>query len=149
MDPQSLTRDFKEFLQLLNGHGVDYLLIGGHAVAFHGYPRATSDMDIWVAVNDDNASKMARVLAEFGFDVETAAKELFLQPDHVVRMGVAPNRIEVQTGIDGIVFNECYPRRITAQIDGVTVNLISLGDLKKNKLSSGRYKDLADLENLP
>lgn len=149
MDPKSLTKDFKEFLQLLNAHGVDYLLIGGHAVAFYGYPRATSDMDIWVAVNDDNATKISHVLTEFGFDVSTVSKDLFLQPDQIVRMGVAPNRIEIQTGIDGIVFSACYPRRITTQIDGVNVSLISLGDLKKNKHSSGRYKDLADLENLP
>ena len=149
MDPRSLTKDFKEFLQCLNGRGVEFLVIGGHAVAFHGYPRATADLDVWVAVNPDTASRLAAALRDFGFNVPELSPELFLRPDRIVRMGVAPNRIEIQTGIDGVTFANCFPRRVTAELDGVTVAFISLGDLKANKAASGRNKDLADLDHLP
>lgn len=149
MDPKSLTRDFREFLQLLNDHGVEYLVIGGHAVAFHGYPRATGDLDVWVAVDPDNATRLVSALRQFGFDVPELQPDLFLRFDRVIRMGVPPNRIEIQTGIDGVRFDDCRPRGITAELDGVGVRFISLADLKANKQASGRYKDLADLEQLP
>ena len=149
MESKSLTKDFKEFLQCLNSHGVEYLLIGGHAVAYHGYPRATADMDVWIAVNDGNAQHMVDALRSFGFDVPDLRPALFLQKDRIIRMGVEPNRIEIQTGISGLNFSQVYPRRLIAEIDGVRVNVIPLEDLKANKKASGRYKDLADLENLP
>ncbi len=149
MDPRSLTRDFKEFLQCLNAHGVEYLLIGGHAVAYHGYPRATADMDVWVAVNPSNARRLVRSLKAFGFDVPELEPKLFLRRNRIIRMGIPPNRIEIQTGISGLEFRRVYGRRVVAQLDGVPVNLIPLEDLKKNKKASGRHKDLADLENLP
>jgi hypothetical protein len=149
MDPRSLTKDFKEFLQCLNGHGVKYLVIGGHAVAFYGYPRATADLDVWVAVNEENALRLVSALKEFGFDVPELNPDLFLSEDRIIRMGVAPNRIEIQTRIDGVGFPECYPARMAAQLDGIDVEFISLADLKRNKRASGRNKDLADLDNLP
>ena len=99
MDPRSLTKDFREFLQCLNARNVDYLVIGGHAVAFHGYPRATADLDVWIAVNPRNASMLVAALRDFGFDVPDLSPDLFLRLDRIVRMGVAPNRIEIQTGI--------------------------------------------------
>lgn len=133
----------------MNAHGVDYLLIGGHAVAYHGYPRATNDLDVWIAVSEDNAGKLVAALKMFGFDVPDLSAGLFLQPGRVVRMGVAPNQIEIQTGIDGVHFGDCHPRRVVAEVDGVRVSLISLEDLKANKRASGRNKDLADLDNLP
>ena len=148
MDPRSLTKDFREFLQSLNARGVEYLLVGGHAVAFHGYPRATNDMDVWVAVNEVNAEKLVLALKDFGFDVPDLSPSLFLRSDRIIRMGLPPNRIEIQTGIDGVMFADCYPRRVVATVDGVRVNLISLDDLKKNKQASGRHKDLADLDFL-
>jgi hypothetical protein len=149
MDPRSLTKDFKEFLRCLNAHGVEFLVIGGHAVAFHGYPRATSDLDIWVAVNPSNASLLVDALKDFGFDLPELNAELFLREDRLIRMGVAPNRIEIQTGIDGVTFAHCYPRRVTAVLDEVPVAFISLPDLKANKAAAARNKDLADLDNLP
>jgi hypothetical protein len=149
MDPRSLTRDFKEFLQCLNAHEVDYLVIGGHAVAYHGYPRATADLDVWVAVNQDNAGRLVEALRDFGFDIPDLTPTLFLQSDRVVRMGVPPNRIEIQTGIDGVRFNDCRPRGVQADLDGVRARVISLEDLKINKRASGRNKDLADLDQLP
>lgn len=149
MDPRSLTRDFREFLQCLNEHGVEYLLIGGHAVAFHGYPRATGDLDVWIAVSRVNAEHMVTALRAFGFDLADLSPDLFLRDQRIIRMGIEPNRIEIQTGISGVEFGEVYPRRVIAELDGVRVNMIPLDDLKKNKKASGRHKDLADLENLP
>ena len=148
MDPRSLTKDFKEFLQCLNARGVRYLVIGGHAVAFHGYPRATADLDVWVALDSTNASLIVAALQDFGFDVPELTPDLFLRKDRVIRMGVAPNRIEIQTGIDGVSFSECYPERVRAELDGIPVWFISRADLKLNKQASGRNKDLADLDHL-
>ena len=149
MDPRSLTKDFREFLRFLNVHGVEYLVIGGHAVAYHGYPRATQDLDVWVAVHEANASRLVKALREFGFDLPSVTPSLFLQADRVIRMGVPPNRIEIQTGIDGVEFTECFPRRIATELGGERIFFISIEDLKTNKRASGRNKDLADLDELP
>lgn len=144
-----MTKDFKEFLQCLNAQGVEYLLIGGHAVGYWGYPRATGDLDVWIAVHEENAHRMVRALQDFGFALADLSPNLFLCKDRVVRMGIEPNRIEIQTGISGVEFGQVYPRRVVADLEGVRVNIIPLEDLKRNKQASGRYKDLADLENLP
>jgi len=144
-----LPPDFKEFLQLLNAHQVEYLLVGGYAVGYHGYPRATVDMDIWIGKGPSTAAKMVEVLREFGFDVPNLSADLFLKDDQIVRMGVPPIRLEIFTSIPGVRFEECYPARVLGEIDGVPVSLINLRDLKTNKKASGRNKDLADLENLP
>jgi hypothetical protein len=144
-----LPLDFKEFLSLLNVRQVRYLLIGGYAVGYHGYPRATNDMDVWIAVSPENATRMTAVLREFGFDTPELSANLFLQEKRIVRMGIPPMRIEITTGISGVNFDECYTERIVDTIDDVQVNIISLRRLKENKKASGRYKDLNDLENLP
>jgi hypothetical protein len=149
MDARSLTKGFREFLQCLNEHEVEYLLIGGHAVGYHGYPRATGDLDVWIAVHEQNARRMVSALRTFGFDLPDLSPDLFLREDRVVRMGIEPNRIEIQTGLSGVEFSRVYPRRVVALLDGVSVNIIPLVDLKQNKKASGRHKDLADLENLP
>jgi len=144
-----LPRDFKEFLKLLNEHQVEYLLIGGYAVGYHGYPRATADMDIWIAMNPTNAGRIVAVLKEFGFDLPELSPELFLKEWQIIRLGVPPVRIEIATTISGVDFNDCYAQRVVDVLDGVKVNLISLNHLKINKKASGRHQDLADLENLP
>jgi hypothetical protein len=144
-----LPTDFKEFLQLLNTHGVEYLLVGGYAVGYHGYPRATVDMDIWVASNPQNAARTVAAIREFGFDVEQLREELFLQANKIVRMGEPPLRIEVMTSVSGVDFDTCYPQRIAEVVEGVPINFINLENLKTNKLAAGRHKDLDDLENLP
>lgn len=149
MDTIRLPQDFRDFLKLLNYHNVEYLLIGGFAVGYHGYPRATGDMDIWIASSPENADKMVTVLKKFGFDVPELTADLFQKKRQVVRMGMPPLRIEVLTDISGVSFNECYNRRVTDFIDGIGVNIISSDDLKKNKKASGRIKDLHDLEYLP
>jgi hypothetical protein len=144
-----LPPDFKEFLQLLNAHQVEYLLVGGYAVGYHGYPRATVDMDIWIGKGSATAEKMVVVLQEFGFDVPNLSADLFLKEDQIVRMGMPPIRLEIFTSIPGVRFEECYPFRVVGELDGIEVSLINLADLKRNKKASGRNKDLADLENLP
>lgn len=143
-----LPRDFKEFLQLLHSHQVEYLLIGGYAVCYYGYPRATADMDIWIAINPENAAKIVRALQEFGFNPGDLKPDLFLKEEQIIRMGLPPMRIEILTTISGVTFTECYAARHVDELDGITVNLISLDHLKMNKKASGRYKDLNDLENL-
>jgi len=143
-----LPPDFKEFLQLLNIHRVEYLLIGGYAVGYYGYPRATGDMDIWIAVHPDNARRVVIALNEFGFPLSEEDATLFLQENKITRMGVPPLRLEILTTISGVTFAECYEQRAVAEIDGIEVSLISLENLKANKKASGRYKDLNDLENL-
>lgn len=144
-----LPPDFKEFLKLLNEHEVRYLLIGGYAVGYHGYARATEDMDIWVAVEPENADKIVNVLKDFGFASPDLSAALFLQEGKIIRMGLPPIRLEITTSISGVMFDECYEKRILDEIDGIAVSLIDLQNLKKNKKASGRAKDLADLENLP
>ena len=144
-----LPPDFKEFLKLLNSNQVEYLLIGGYAVGYHGYPRATADMDIWIASNPQNGEKLVLVLKEFGFDLPELSPELFQNQNKVIRMGVPPIRIELITSIDGVSFDDCYLSRVEDELDGVKVNLIDLEHLKINKQASGRYKDLNDLEHLP
>ena len=141
--------DFKDFLKYLNSQKVEYLLVGGYAVGYHGYPRATGDMDVWIAVDDENAEKVATVLHKFGMSQTEATKELFLQKDKIIRMGLPPVRIEIITGVSGIDFIDCYSRRQTVEIDDIPVSIISLTDLKINKKASGRFKDLEDLKHLP
>jgi predicted nucleotidyltransferase len=144
-----LPQDFKEFLRLLNARNVEYLLIGGYAVGYFGYPRATADMDIWIAMNPANAEKIVTVLKEFGFDLPDLSAELFLKEWQIIRLGVPPVRIEISTSISGVDFDECYAEKVVTELDGVQVNLISLNHLKINKKASGRHHDLADLDNLP
>lgn len=144
-----LPNDFKDFLKLLNANRVEYLLIGGYAVGYHGYPRATGDMDIWVAINPENADKIVAALKEFGFAVPELSAELFLRQNQIVRLGFPPVRIELTTTISGVEFQECYAAKVVAELDGIKVNLIDLKHLRINKKASGRYKDLNDLENLP
>jgi len=141
-----LQADLKEFLSLLAANKVEYLLIGGYAVGYYGYPRPTGDMDVWVAMTRENAERIVRTFADFAVRVSA---EKFLEENSVVRMGVPPFRLEVLTTIDGVDFKECYAARNEVDIDGVHVDLISLSDLRKNKAASGRLKDLSDLENLP
>jgi len=143
-----LPQDFKELLQLLNSKKIEYLVVGGYAVALYGYPRATGDMDIWVAISKINAHKIVEALKEFGFNVAELKEELFLEKEKNIRMGIPPLRIEILTSIDGVEFTECYSNKEIVIIDDIEINFISLEDLKKNKKASGRYQDLADLENL-
>ena len=143
-----LPADLREFLKLLNSARVEYLLVGGYAVGYYGYPRATGDMDIWVAISDKNVHKLVRVLRDFGFNLPNVQPKVFLEKDRIVRFGEPPLRIEILTTISGVSFEDCFARRARVKFDGLRVNLIGLEDLKKNKAASGRPKDLDDLQAL-
>ena len=125
------------------------MLVGGYAVSFHGHPRTTGDMDIWVDTKIENAVRVVAALQAFGFGNAAPAPEMFSQPNLVIRMGNPPLRIENLTGISGVVFDDCWRARETAVLDGITVNIINLDNLKTNKTASGRLKDLNDVANLP
>jgi len=149
MAHQILPKDFKEFLKLLTEHKVNYLLIGGYAVGFYGYPRTTGDMDVYICNSHQNARKMVAVFKEFGFSDAEIVPSIFQEKGKIIRIGVPPIRIEILTDIDGVTFDECYRQRLDVVIDDVPVTMISLEHLRQNKRASGRYKDLDDLENLP
>lgn len=143
-----LNQDFKEFIQLLNANQVKYLVIGGYAVAIHGHPRYTKDIDIWIEMSSENAQKLMIVLTEFGFGSLGLNAEDFQAPDQIIQLGYPPNRIDLITTPDGIDFATCYQTKIEVKINDINVNFIDLKNLKKNKQASGRLQDLADLENL-
>lgn len=142
-----LPPDFKDFLKLLHAHEVQYLVIGGYAVNYYGYSRATADLDVWIALDPENANRLEVVLREFGFPQATSG--LFLQPGSVIRMGVPPIRLEILTTISGVEFDNCFPRRIMAELDGIPINFIAIDDLRQNKAAAGRLKDRMDLGSLP
>lgn len=143
-----LPADFRDFLKLLNSQQIEYLLVGGYAVCYHGYYRNTVDIDFWIAVNPQNAARITKAIREFGFNLPQLKEDLFLQPGRIIRMGVEPTRIEILTQISGCEFTDCYARRVQGTLDGVPVNIISLPDLIKNKTSSGRLRDLDDAQKL-
>ena len=142
-----LNRDFKEFAELLRAHGVEYLLVGGYALAAHGHPRFTGDIDFWIAPEPPNIDRLLAALVAFGFGSLGLRPEDF-GDDSVVQLGRPPTRIDLLTRIDGVNFADCWPRRLQVMLDGTELQLIGLEDFKTNKRASGRQKDLADLEAL-
>ena len=143
-----LTPDLKEFIQLLGDNSVRYLIVGGYAVAFHGHPRYTKDLDIWIRLEPSNAARIVAALRQFGFGSLDLQPADFLAVDQIIQLGYPPNRIDLLTTLPGVDFDECYEGRVVVEVDGVTVNFIDLENLRKNKAASGRFQDLADLENL-
>lgn len=143
-----LNPDFREFVQLLNNHDVKYLVVGGYAVAFHGHPRYTKDLDVWVQGNRVNAEKLIKALDDFGFASLNFAVEDFLEPGQVIQLGYPPNRIDILSDLKGVKFDSCYATKVEIEIEGTMVNFIDIENLKANKKASGRHQDLADLENL-
>ncbi|MBI4321945.1 MAG: hypothetical protein HY675_25910 [Chloroflexi bacterium] len=143
-----LNQDFKEFIQSLNDNGVRYLVIGGYAVAFHGYPRYTKDLDIWTEMSEENAAKTVKALEQFGFGSLGLRAVDFLVPDQIIQLGYPPNRIDLITTPHGIDFATCYSSRVEVMIEETAVSFIDLENLKKSKKAAGRLQDLADLENL-
>ena len=143
-----LNQDFKEFIQSFNEHNVRYLIIGGYAVAFHGHPRYTKDLDVWIEPDRENAAKILKALTQFGFGTLGLTQGDFLEPDQIIQLGYAPNRIDILTTLAGVDFENCYASKVITIIDNVPMNFINLENLKKNKKATGRLQDLADLENL-
>ncbi|MBI4626181.1 MAG: nucleotidyltransferase [Verrucomicrobia bacterium] len=135
-------------MRLLTAHGVEYLVIGGYAVGYHGFVRATGDLDVFVGISEKNAEGLVAVYREFGFDAPELTKGLFLEAGKIVRIGLPPLRIEVINRISGVKFADAHAKRIEVKIEGVRVPFIDLESLLKNKTASGRLKDLADIEAL-
>lgn len=144
----ALSKDLLEFVGFLNTNKVQYLVVGGYAVAFHGHPRYTKDIDIWIHPELENIHNLLAALQDFGFGSLDLSVQDFQNPDIVIQLGNIPNRIDLLTDIDGVSFSECYPKKQIIDIDGVSINFIDLENLRKNKQASGRLQDMADLENL-
>ena len=143
-----LPTPFREFFALLNAHGVDYLLVGGHAVAVHGYPRNTGDLDVFVGVSPESAVRLVRVFAAFGFGDLGLRKEDFLEEDQVIEIGREPLKIQVLTGISGVTFAECWPQRILVEDDGLQIPVIGYEALLRNKRATHRPRDEVDADEL-
>jgi predicted nucleotidyltransferase len=144
----NLQKDLREFIELLLSRGVDFVVIGGHAVAFHGYPRLTDDLDILVRPTPDNAARLMDVLREFGFgDIGISADD-FLAPDTVVQLGRAPNRIDLLTEIYGATVDEIWQTRVSASLDGISIMMIGRDALIRNKRATARPQDLVDADKL-
>ncbi|KAF0151245.1 MAG: hypothetical protein FD143_2100 [Ignavibacteria bacterium] len=139
-------QDFKELLMLLNENKVEYLVVGSFALAFHGSPRNTGDIDIWINISQENAKRMTNCLTEFGVDSLGYKEKDFLDEDTVIQIGVPPVRLDILTSIIGVEFKHAFLNKETILIDCVEVNYISKNDFIKNKKASGRLKDLADIE---
>jgi len=140
------SKDFKEFIELLNKNNVNYLLVGGYAVGYHSRPRYTEDIDILIEPSLENAKKIIHVLNKFGFTGISVSIEELIQPEKIIQLGLPPQRIDILTSIDGVNFNDAWERRIVDSFGDIPVFIISLKDLIKNKSSSGRIKDLQDIE---
>jgi hypothetical protein len=143
-----LDQDFNEFVQLLLANDVRFLIIGGYALAAHGAPRYTGDLDTWLWVNDDNADRMLVVLDSFGFGALNITREDLLNPDTVIQLGYPPHRIDLLTGIDGVDFDDAWSRHVKFDINGEPVPFISREDLITNKKAVARLQDLADVAKL-
>ncbi|MBN1648655.1 MAG: nucleotidyl transferase AbiEii/AbiGii toxin family protein [Spirochaetales bacterium] len=142
----NIPKDFREFIELLNKNKVKYLLVGGYAVAYHGHPRSTGDIDFFIESTEENADKVILALKEFGFSNLDITIKDFTTEENIIQFGYPPLRIDILTSVDGITFKEAWDDHITAELNKLPVNIISLDKLLENKKSSGRAKDLADLE---
>lgn len=144
----TLNPDYREFFALLNAHEVRYLVVGGYAVAFHGHPRYTKDIDVWIDAEKENAERLLRALKEFGFGEINLTAEDFLKPDYIVQLGRPPRRIDIMTSLKGTDFAACYASKVVENVDGIPLPVIGLEELRQNKRMVGRNQDLADLDNL-
>ncbi len=145
---EKLDANFADFLKSLNARGVEYLVVGGYAVGYHGFVRATGDLDVFVRLSAENAANLIAAFADFGCTVPELTAAVFLEPGRIVRLGVPPIRLEVMNEISGVTFEECFGKRIEETIDGLRVCFIDRESLLLNKRAAGRPKDLADIAAL-
>lgn len=143
---QEPQQDFRDLLALFNAHEVDYVVVGAHALAFHGAPRFTGDLDVLVRPDPDNARRVLSALDEFGFGSLGLTAEDFAEPGNVVQLGVAPVRIDIITSLSGVSWDEVQSGRTTAEFGDQTVYYLGRQQLVLNKRAVGRKKDIADLE---
>jgi hypothetical protein len=145
-----VNEDFRDFLAALLGTGTRFLVVGAHAMAVHGVPRATGDLDVWIAADAGNVDRAWAALLRFGAPVESmgVSREELSRPDQVVQIGLPPRRIDLLTSISGVSFGEAWPMRVTHEVEGLQVPFLGRASLVQNKRAAGRAKDLADLEAL-
>lgn len=144
----NISSDFKDLLRVFAASGVRFLVVGAHAVGYYGRPRATGDFDVWIDPAKDNARRVHDALRVFGAPIEHLSIEDLMGDDLIYQMGIAPNRIDILTGLSGLQFADAWPRRSEAKIDGLDVAFIGKDDLILNKRATGRVRDLADVEML-
>lgn len=144
----TLAKDFEDFLKLLDKHNVEYMVVGGYALAFHGKPRHTGDLDIWINITPENALSMVQVLKEFGMRSLGLEEADFLRPGYITQIGYPPLRIDILNHIDGLEFMEAKKEMQIIDTDGLSVRYIGLRDFVKNKLASGRPQDLSDIQEI-
>ena len=145
----NLNQDFQEFVKLFVAHEVEFLIVGGYALAAHGHPRYTKDLDVWVWLGPENAQRILAAIEEFGFgDLGLTAAD-FQEPDVMVQLGREPQRIDILTYASGLQFSDAYKNRVYVTIGNVDVPFISIDDLRTNKMATGRPRDLADAADLP
>ena len=142
-----LGKDLKEFIGLLRSERVRFLVVGAAALAVHGRPRYTGDVDFWIECNPGNAKRMQNVLENFGF-IGTEPAD-FQLPDQIIQLGRPPNRIDILTGLTGVIFASCWKRRQVRNVEGIRLPFLDLQSLRVNKRATGRPQDLADLKCLP
>lgn len=143
-----LNPDFQEFLRSFVDHDVRFLIVGGYALAAHGHPRYTKDLDVWVWTDQDNAARVIKALDDFGFGGLGLSAADFEDPDMVVQLGREPQRIDILTVATGLSFEQAYQARMTIEIGGVPVPFVSVDDLRTNKMATGRLRDRADVADL-
>lgn len=143
-----LNKDFKEFIELLNEHKVQYLVVGGYAVNLHGYPRYTKDIDFWIWLKPENIQKLIQAIKGFGFGSLDLGESDFSSTDNIIQLGYEPYRIDLLVDMEGVQFEPCFERRSVVELDNVQVSFIGLEDLIKAKTTVGRLQDLADAEQL-
>jgi hypothetical protein len=144
----NIQQDFEELLRLLEEYKVEYLIVGGYAVAFHGYPRFTKDIDIYYNDSSANIKKLQTALAKFGFPPQDLPADLFLTKGNIITFGVEPVRVDIINDISGVEFNDAWDKKVRGKYGAVQVNFIGKIDLIKNKSSTPRLQDKADAEKL-
>ena len=148
MQNLELSRDLRELLKCFLSHDVRFLIIGGHAVSYHGYSRFTKDLDVWIERSESNSLNIVQALRDFGFDFEGLSPEMFTDESRMTQMGREPNRVDILHTIKGVEFGDCYTRSLRANIDGTSIPIISKADLLLNKIATARPQDLADADQL-
>ncbi len=144
----NLEEDLREFVELLNALNVHYIVVGAYAVGYHGYPRFTADIDLFIERSRENAERLVQVIERFGFGDLNLSADDFLKEDQVIQLGIAPNRIDLLTILSGVNFQDAWTTREQGNLGGLTVSFISKEMLKRNKAATGRTQDLVDLEHL-
>jgi hypothetical protein len=144
----SLSADLREFIELLNSRGVEYVIVGAHSLAFHGRPRYTGDLDILVRPSPENAAKLVALLCDFGFEATAFSPSDFTATEQMIQLGRVPNRIDLRTAISGVAIDDAFRTKIATEMEGLPIFILSKELLIRNKRAVGRQQDLADLEAL-